>query len=195
MDEAYLKVLQMIQNGTISAEAGEKLLDALSWGKPENGTFTAGGAKADESEPLPVGPPPWVHRVWVYPLAAGVVLIGLAGMATSLLVQVEGGLGWLACTLPLMIFGALVVALASWSRTARWLHVRVRDQETRFNFSLPLPLRPAACLARLAGPWVPQLRDTPIDELILSLAEVEDEGTLAVELGEGEGEEVQIYFG
>jgi polyhydroxyalkanoate synthesis regulator phasin len=29
MDEAYLKILSMIQDGTISAEQGEMLLDAL----------------------------------------------------------------------------------------------------------------------------------------------------------------------
>jgi hypothetical protein len=88
-----------------------------------------------------------------------------------------------------------VVALAWWSRTARWLHVRIRDEGTRINFSLPLPLSPAAWLVRLARPWVPQLRDTPVDELILSMAEMEDEGILALEVNEGEGEEVQVYFG
>ena len=86
-------------------------------------------------------------------------------------------------------------SMISWSRTARWLHVRIRDEGTRVNFSLPLPLRPAAWLVRLARPWVPQLRDTPVDELILSMAEMEEEGILALEVSEGDGEEVQVYFG
>ncbi len=41
--------------------------------------------------------------------------------------------------------------------------------------SLPLPLRPAAWALRLARPWVPQLKDTAVDELILSLAEADVE--------------------
>ena len=32
MDEAYLKILEMIQDGIISAEEGEKLLEALDSG-------------------------------------------------------------------------------------------------------------------------------------------------------------------
>ena len=61
---------------------------------------------------------------------------------------------------------------------------------------MPLPLRPAAWLVRLARPFVPQFRETAVDELILSLAEMDnEEGLLVVDVDEGEGERVQIYFG
>lgn len=200
MEEEYHKVLQLIQEGVISAEEGAKLLDALDWGskpddQPENGTLPESRSLAGEADAFQGGPPAWIHWAWVYVLTGGVVILGLAGIATTLLVQGGSRLGWLVCTLPLIAFGALVVALAWWSRTARWLHVRIRDEGTRVNFSLPLPLRPAAWLVRLARPWVPQLRDTPVDELILSMAEMEEEGILALEVSEGDGEEVQVYFG
>lgn len=217
MNEAYLKILKMIQDGVVSAEEGEKLLDALggeagsdvlpvvtaptflpdsSSSKPQDGDIGLGeGALDEEPRVNPAGAPVWARRLWIYPLAGGVTIIGIAGLVTPLLVRGGSRLGWLACTLPLMIFGALVVALASWSRTARWLHIRVRDQETRFNFSLPLPLRPAAWLARLARPWVPALRETAIDELILSLADMQDEDVLVVEVSEREDEEVLVHLG
>ncbi len=200
MDETHLKILQMIQDGVISAEEGEKLLNALDGAArlaPEGQPGAVGVAEQPGGEGAkmsPAGPPGWSRRVWIYPLAGGVSLLALAGMASVLLAQREHW-GWLVCTLPLMGFGALVAALAWWSRTARWLHVRVRDEGTRINFSLPLPLRPAAWLARLARPWVPQLRDTALDDLILSLAEMDDEDILAVEVNEGESEEVRVYFG
>jgi hypothetical protein len=217
MNEAYLKILKMIQDGVISAEEGEKLLDALggkAWSgvvpvmtaptflpdgsssKPPHNDIGLGKGVLDDGSPVhQAGPPVWARRLWVYPLAGGVMIIGIAGMVTPLLVRDGSRLGWLACTLPLMIFGALVVALASWSRTARWLHVRIRDQETRFNFSLPLPLRPAAWLACWARPWFPPLRGTPIDELILSLADMQQEDVLVVEVSEREDEEVLVYLG
>jgi len=195
MDEAYLKILSMIQDGTISAEQGGMLLDALHGSsEPEGQLAGERQVKAEATEALSPRRPAWVQQVWIYALAAGVVLVGLAGMATALLVGGGSHLGWLACTLPLMIAGGLIIALAWWSRTGRWLHVRVRDQDTRFRISLPLPLRPAAWLARLARPWVPRMRDIPIDELILALAEMEDEDVLSVEVGE-EGEEVEVYLG
>lgn len=167
MNEAHLKVLYMIQDRVISAEEGERLLDALD-GRPEPGAslqMAASMASADQA-----GPPSWAHTVLSYLLVGGTWLVGVGGIATWFLVQGGSRMGWLACTLPLMLLGALVVALAWWSRTARWLHIRVREQETRFNFSLPLPLRPAAWLAGLARPWLPRFRETAIDELIWSLA-------------------------
>jgi len=199
MDESYLAILRMIEHGTISAKEGQMLLDALDAGSEletqlAHDTRRARAAMARESEPRFSGPPAWAQGAWVYLLAGGVVLVGLAGMATALLVGAGSRLGWLACTLPLMILGALVIALAWWSRHARWLHIRVRDQETRFRISLPLPLRPAAWLACLARPWVPYMQDIPIDEMILALAEMEDEEMLAVEVND-QGEEVQVYFG
>jgi hypothetical protein len=200
MDEPHLKILHMIQEGIISAEEGEKLLDALDWGveldgRGENGILGEAPAMVKATETIPAGPPAWVEWAWIYLLAGGILILGLAVIFTALLVQ--GGVHpvWLAFTLPLMVFGALVAGVAWWSRTARWLRVRVRDADTRISFSLPLPLRPVAWLVRAARPWVPQLQDTPIDELILLLSETEGEGILAVEVNEDEGEEVSVYFG
>ncbi len=197
MDEAYLKILQMIQDGTISAEEGARLLDALGQG-PQPADQPAVETSPSEGAPAaaPVGPPSWARWAWVYPLAAGLGLLAIAGIFTGLVMRDGRQLGWLVCTLPPMILGALVMALAWWSRSARWLHVRVRDGEKRINVSLPLPLRLAAWGVRLARPWVPQLRDTAVDELILSLAETDSrEGILAVEVNEGVDEQVRVYLG
>jgi hypothetical protein len=197
MDDAYLKVLQMIQDGTISAEEGARLLDALGQ-EPQSANQPTGETSSDEDAAVaaPVGPPSWARWAWVYPLAAGLGLLAVAGVFTGLVMRDGRQLGWLVCTLPPMVLGALVMALAWWSRSARWLHVRVRDGEKRINVSLPLPLRLAAWGVRLARPWVPQLQDTAVDELILSLAETDiQEGILAVEVNEGVDEQVRVYLG
>ena len=199
MDETNLEILRMIEKGTISAEEGEMLLDALDSGPgpgdrlalERDAGWQAAPEEADHRSP---GPPAWTQRLWIYPLAGGIVLVSLAGMATTLLVSVGVYLGWLACTLPLMALGGLVAALAWWSQRARWVHVRVRDQGTRFKFSLPVPLRPVAWLARLARPWVPQMRDIPVEEMILALVDMEEDEVLGVEVND-EGEEVRVYFG
>ena len=198
MDETCFEILRMIEKGTISAEEGEMLLDALDSGpRPEDQLAlepdTSWQPAASEAETRSTGPPAWTHGVWIYPLAGGIVLVGLAGMATALLVSV-GTYGWLACTLPLMALGGLVAVLAWWSQRARWVHVRVRNQGTRVRFSLPVPLRPVAWLAHLARPWVPQVRDIPVDEMILALGDMEDDEVLGVEVND-EREEVQVYFG
>ncbi len=200
MDEAHVKILQMLQDGIISAEEAERLLSALDGETdlgdgPETTAFTEKPLHDGVGSPRG-GPPLWWHRVWVYVLAGGLLLATLAVVFTVPIAQGRRHPGWLACTVPLLIFGALVAGLTWWSRTARWLHVRVREEEQRINISLPLPLRPAAWALRLARPWVPQLKDTAVDELILSLAEADvEEEILIVEVDEGEGEQVEVSIG
>lgn len=199
MDEATLKILSMVQEGTISAEEGAMLMDALDAGSepesnPAHETSAGWGATAGEAQAGWPRRPTWTQKVWIYLLAGGGLLAGLAAIMTALLMVGGTLMGGLACTLPLMAFGALVVALACWSRTARWLHVQVHDQNSRFRISLPVPLHLAAWISRLVRPWVPQVRGLPVDEMIRHLEEMEDEDILAVEVN-NEGEEVQVYLG
>ncbi len=209
MEEELLKILQMIEQGAISAAEGEVLLQALERGaeSPGLGVPAAQEQVAVEelaAEPpaedisVPPGPPiPW-RRIWIYPLVGGIALLALAALLTADLIQGEGRLGWLACTVPLMTFGTIVALLAWWSRSARWLHIRVREGRKRpFRLSLPLPLHLAAWVLRFIGPWAPRLKDTAVDELILALAESDLPGPLvAVEVNnEEEGEEVRVYIG
>ncbi len=205
MSEATLEVLRMIEEGTITAEEGERLLAALSRGtrageQLEEGTSsppTSGSTPIEEENGrMPGGPPAGWQRFWIYPMMGGIALLALMGSLTDRLIGGGSRLGWLACTIPLMIFGGLVAGVAWWSTGARWLHLRIRDEGKHIKISLPLPLRLAAWLVRLVRPWVPQLQETAVDELILSLAEVDtEEGILMVEVAEGEGERVQVYFG
>lgn len=192
MEDVYLKILQMIENGTLSAAEGEKLLDALE------GEAAVPAPAAEPAEPIPpAGPPRAWQRLWVYPAFGGLLLLAAMGLLTANLVREGERLGWLACTVPLMLLGTLVGALAWWSRNARWLHLAVRGKKERIRFSFPLPLRLTAWVLRLLRPWIPQLRETAVDEVILSLAEVDvSEGPLSVEVNDEEdGEEVRIYIG
>lgn len=205
MDRARLEVLRMVEQGTLSVEEGERLLTALNRQagpsdrpqppadpRPTADESAAGG----EPDRVESGPPLWWQRVWIYPLVGGAVLLAAMGYLTNRVVERGTDLGWLACTVPLMGLGGLVAFLAWWSSQSRWLRLRVSGPENQIRLTLPLPIHPAAWLVRLARPWVPQFRDTALDELILSLSEVDDtEGILVVEVDEGEGESVQVFLG
>ena len=205
MEDPYLKVLQMIENGTLTAAEGEKLLDSLEGGPAETSAASPSAPVAEAaalqelaSEPSPsAGPPRAWQLIWVYPMIGGFVLLAGMGVLTATLVQGGRALGWLACTIPLMILGTLVAVLAWWSRTARWLHLSVRGKDQNIRLSFPLPLRLTAWVLRFVRPWIPQLRDTAVDEVILSLADADlGDGVLSVEVNdEEEGEEVRVYIG
>jgi len=196
MDDTYLKILQMIENGTLSAAEGEKLLDALDAGPAETTPAAPEVVPAEPALP-PAGPPRSWQLIWIYPALGGLLLLGAMGGLTAVLVQGGRALGWLACTIPLMLLGTLVAVLAWWSRTARWLHLSVRGKKDKVRLSFPLPLRLTAWVMRFLRPWVPQLRDTAVDEVILALADVDtSDGPLAVEVNDEEdGEEVRVYIG
>jgi hypothetical protein len=202
MDDTYLKVLQMIQDGIISAEEAEELLRALDHDdrptpEPEP-AGQSGPAPAAKPETTRSGPPDWWEGTWVYLLAAGVALTALAAAFTIPIAQGHSNPGWLACTLPLMAFGALLAGLTWCSRTAPWLHVLVREENQRISISLPVPLQVAAWALRLVRIWIPQLRGTAVDEVILSLADADGGGEdmLLVEVDDTDsGEQVEVRIG
>lgn len=201
MDPAQLKILQMLQDGVLSAEEAERLLQVLDGEARPNPTPSLGGdvrSTVPIAGPSPAGGPPlWWHRIWPYVVALGAIL---AGLSIFLMVPIAQGLrhpAWLALTVPLLLFGTLLATLAWWSRSAQWLHVRVRGADQSIHISLPLPLRMAGWLLRMARPWVPQLRDTAVDEVILALAREGGEGELlVVDVDDQDsGEKVHVSIG
>src|SRR6185312_1096965 len=87
------------------------------------------------------------RRWWLLPMAVGtgVVLVGAVLMFAA---YQAGGLGfWFLCAGLPFALGVLIMALAAGSRSARWLHVRVRSDPAtharprNIAISFPLPIR------------------------------------------------------
>jgi hypothetical protein len=97
-----------------------------------------------------------------------------------------------------VFLGLAIVVLALWSREARWLHLRIFEEDRRkMAFSLPVPLSLAAWGVRVAQPFVPQLRDTGVDEVILALRDgaMRDE-PMVIEVSDDEdGERIELVLG
>jgi hypothetical protein len=78
------------------------------------------------------------------------------------------------------------------------MHVRIKEEGKRkIAFSFPLPLTLAAWVVRVAQPFVPQLQDTGVDDLIIALRESAAHGQpFSIDVQDDEeGEHVQIYIG
>lgn len=140
-------------------------------------------------------------RWWMIPLWVGVGIIVVSSLLMAWAYQAGGFSFWFACAWLPFLLGLGSVMLAWSSRTARWLHLRVQQQPGEWPrtiaFSFPLPLRLAAWFLRVFGRFIPQLKDTGIDELILALGSATGPASpLLVDVDEGEnGERVQIYIG
>lgn len=221
-NEERLQILEMIERGTISAEQGIQLLNAINGGPQE----LPQTASAPEPEPLPAfesaaeepsakeAPPaaspasPNVNRWrnwWQIPLWVGVIItVGsalLMYLAYTAAAAANGNYFWFACTWFPFLMGVALLALAATSRSARWLHVRITqapgETPQHINISMPIPLRLAAWFMRTFRHRIHGLDQVPdVDGLLEALRKTTpDEPFYVVVNDEEDGERVEVYIG
>lgn len=198
MNEERRKILDMVRSGQISPEQGASLLKLVSDAEPEETEQPEEGQAPPVPQAEVVTDRELARPFWMIPLGIGLILlvVGSTVAMTAHQQQRVTAWTWLCGWIPLVV-GLSVVTLAAWARTAHWIHLRVRDHGQNIALSLPLPLGLAAVVMRVARPFVPQLRDTAVDEAILALRDGlkgDEDITIAVQ-DDDEGESVQILFG
>jgi len=169
MEPEHREILRLVQEGKITAEEGARLLDAMDAGE-EDTEEQAALEPVIVSEPAPQsaeGRPRARSPYWVFVLLFGLGWT-LAGAALTLWAL---GTGWLVLTVPFLLAGLAILSLGAASREASWLSIRITGPDGRRKFALdfPLPLSVLAWGVQVARPFVPQFRETALDELILSL--------------------------
>ena len=112
MDDEQRRILQMVQEGTITPDEAARLLDALAEeALPAAGDGSPAPAPAPARAPDDViapGPAPRFRRYWEVPFAVGLILLGLAGVCVSSVSDVLLLCGWSAFVV------AAIIALAGW---------------------------------------------------------------------------------
>jgi hypothetical protein len=200
-DQERMHILQMIEDGKISAADGLRLLDGLG----RLGQDAAPGAAAAEAPRAEQAPPDpglerW-RRWWVIPAYVGLGIVTVGALLMYWAYSASGIGFWLACAALPFAFGVLLVALAAGSRSARWVHVRVQNntgsRPHKIAVSLPLPIRFTAWVLRVFGRFLPALKDRGVDELIMALGDsTSPTSPLYIDVHETDGgEHVQVYIG
>ena len=184
MDER-LRILEMIEAGEISVEEGARRLEAA---------MEPAAPPALASAPRPA----LAQWLWQAALWIGVALMAWGGLLLASSYTNEATTGRLIWAWLLLSLGVVGVILGWWLQRARWLYVRVRQVDgPNITIALPLPLGLVAWGLRIAQPFVPQLKDAGVDELLLTMQkELHDGHPFIVEVDDEEdGEQVQVYFG
>ncbi len=200
MNDERMKILKRVEAGEITAEEAVRQINELgqassSAPEPEPQAVEPEPVRSTSAPPLEI--PKGLAQFWVYPLYVGVGMVVLGALLLYAVYGALAGWGWALCGWPIFATGVLVVATAWWLRTARWIHVRVRGKEN-VTISIPLPLRLTAWAFKIAKPFVPQFKDTGIDEVITSLGDTLGKGGQPIYVDvndEEEGEHVQVYIG
>ncbi len=196
-----LEILKQLEQGAINADQARARLDAPP---PSRGNRT----NAPRVEMT--GAPEWIRRLWLYPLALGTGIVALG--AWIIAATVHANILWWLVGVPLVLLGALVVALAASARSGHWLYVNVQERGPRghhIRFGMPFPfglVRVALWIAQFAI-HQPQLktkfRSRPVganvnwndlDELVAALEyELDAQNGISVDV-DGDGEQVQVYI-
>jgi len=172
-------------------------------GMTDSGGMTGDARTTEKAVVEPALAPQWakppanLSRFWVYPALVGGGLLILGAVVLGLLYAASAAPGWRVCGWLPMILGLVMALLAWWSSRARWLHLRVQEKgERNIAFSFPLPLTLTAWVLRLAQRFVPQLKETGVDEIILGLRDTNRDEPFFMDVQDDEeGEHVQIYIG
>lgn len=181
----YMQILELIEAGEISAEEGARRLEALT-------------EPAAPPPPAPAPRPALARWLWQAVLWIGVALMAGGGLLLASSYTGESGTGRLIWAWLLLILGVAGVMLSWWIQRARWLYVRVRQADgPNITIAFPLPLGLVAWGLRIAQPFVPQLKEAGVDELLLAMQEeLRNDHPFVVEVDdEDDGEQVQVYFG
>ena len=137
---------------------------------------------------------------WVIPLWIGVG-ITISGSLLMFWAAQTAGLGfWFFCAGVPFALGIMLLVLAWQSRSARWLHLRVKQKPgewpSTFALSYPLPIRMFSWFMRTFRQYIPGMETAPVDDVLATLeGSTSAENPLYIEVEEDDGERVQIYIG
>jgi hypothetical protein len=137
---------------------------------------------------------------WILPLSVGAIVFVLGTILIAWGSQ-SGMMFWLFCGIFPLLLGLGVMMVSFWSRTARWLHIRIRESKgakpTRVAISMPIPIQLIGWGLKTFGQYIPGLREQPqvynsLPEIMQALEKSGD--PLVVEVNEKNGDEVRVYI-
>lgn len=203
------EILEKVERGELTAQQGAALLageeqpasEAHAGAAAFRGETPAVETPADEpkSDPDLENRLKYWKRWWMVPLWVG---IGIFAIGAGLIAwgHTSERMFWFVCGFFPLFLGLVTMSIAWWSQYARWVHVRVKEGKsggTRVSISLPVPLRLAGWTMSTFGNHIPGLRDQKdaremIGPMLNQLDK--DRETIAVEVNEKDGTEVQVYI-
>jgi len=208
--EERKKILQMVEEGKISAEEAASLMRALDAdADPE-------GAEA-EIEVVETGASPGqernetpefeevksrARRFAMIPLWIGIFIALLSAWGIYSVQQNSGMNFWFFCLIFPLMLGVLLITLGAGGQSSKWVYVNVDrrhadDWPKNITLGLPLPLGLTAWFLRNFGHTLRGMGKTNVDEIIQVLDATGKSGEpFIVDVHDDEdGEHVQVYIG
>jgi len=206
--EERKKILQMVEEGKISAEQAASLMRALDTDvdsseaeiKVIETEVGSGFERTDAPEFEEVKAR--ARRFAMVPLWIGVFIAVLSAWGIYSVQQSAGVNFWFFCLLVPLLLGVLLITLGASGQSSKWLYVNVdrrnaQDWPRNITLGFPLPLGLTAWFLRNFGHYIHGMEKTNVDEIIQILDATGKSGaSLIINANDNEdGEQVQVYIG
>lgn len=207
--EERKKILQMVEEGKISAEEAVKLMSALEADSPEaevdvfqpesSSGFDGGASSAPEFDRVKAR----ARAFAMIPLWVGVVVAVLSAWGIYSVQQNAGTNFWFYCLIFPLLLGVLLIALGAGGQSSKWLYVnvdrrRAHDGPRNITLGFPLPLGLTSWFLRNFGHNIQGMKNTNVDDIIQVLDATGQSGEpliVNVQNDDADGEHVQVYIG
>lgn len=206
--EERKKILQMVEEGKISAREAASLMRALDEDahpvQAEMDVFQTEAASGFEGSDAPEFEEvkSRARRFAMIPLWAGVFVAVMSAWGIYSIQQSTGMNFWFFCLMVPLLLGVLLIALGAGGQGSKWLYVNVdrrnaHDWPQNITLGFPLPLGLTAWFLRNFGHNIRGMEKTNLDEIIQILdATGKSNAPLIINANDNEdGEHVQVYIG
>jgi hypothetical protein len=206
--EERRKILQMVEEGKISAEEAANLMRALDDDSAEEqievydtgvgSGFEGSEGSAPEFENIKAR----ARRFAMIPLwiGVGVAVLSAWGIFS---IQQNGGINcWFFCLMFPLMLGVFLIAIGASGQGSKWLYINVDrsyadEWPKNITFGLPIPLSLTAWFMRNFGHNINGMNKTQVDGIVEVLnATGKSDVPFIVNVNDNdEGERVQVYIG
>lgn len=206
--EERRKILQMVEEGKISAEQAASLMRALET-EPDAAqieviqTEPTGGFKGSEKSAMEFEDvKARARRFAMIPLWIGVLIAVFSAWGIYGIQQSAGMNFWFYCLLFPLFLGVLLIVIGAGGQSSNWLYVNVDrrnadDWPKNITLGFPLPFGLTAWFLRTFGHNIQGMKHTNVDDIIQILDATKKSGEpFIVNVNDDEdGERVQVYIG
>lgn len=206
--EERRKILQMVEEGRISAEQAASLMRALETDDSEaeieifEPEPTSGFAGSETSAPEFEEVKKRARRFAMIPLWIGIAIAVLSAWGIYGIQQSAGMNFWFYCLLAPLFLGVFLIMIGAGGQSSRWLYVNVdrrkaHDGPRNITLGFPLPLAFTSWFLRTFGHHIHGMKNTNVDDIIQVLDATGKSGEpFIVNVNDDEdGERVQVFIG
>jgi len=206
--EERKKILQMVEEGRLSAEEAASLMRALDDDSAEeqidvyeaesSSGYEGSESSAYEFEEVKAR----ARRFAMIPLWVGVTVAVLSGWGIFTIQQNAGVNFWFFCLIFPLLLGVLLIALGSAGHGSKWLYVNVdrryaEDWPRKITFGFPIPMGLTAWFMRTFGHNINGMSKAQVDGIVevLDATNKSDDPFIVNVDDDDDGDRVQVYIG